>query len=181
MKDTLKLLGILFFGLLTAVIIYPFLHESGHSIAAVLLGAEVLAFNLFPLPNVLCSMTNMRDISIIIIGLNGLLFPIFFSAVMLKLFGNSFWNRYISFVINGISLLACMISITAVIFFYLGDPIENEDMTQILRIDPDGSRIILIFTVFLTIYLIIKIILEKPIQRCLAYFGVANHTECGAA
>ena len=84
MKDAVKLFGILFFGLLTAVIIYPFLHESGHLIAAVLLGAEVLEFNLFPLPNVLCDMTHMRDISIIIVGLNGLFFPISFSAVMLK-------------------------------------------------------------------------------------------------
>ena len=80
MKDAVKLFGILFFGLLTAVIIYPFLHESGHLIAAVLLGAEVLEFNLFPLPNILCNMANMSIVEKIIIGLNGLFLPIFFYA-----------------------------------------------------------------------------------------------------
>lgn len=181
MKDTVKLFGILFFGLLTAVIIYPFLHESGHSIAAVLLGAEVLEFNLFPLPNILCNMANMGIVEKIIIGLSGLFLPIFFSAVMLKMFGNSFWNRYISFVLNGISLLASIISATAVIFFYLGNPIENEDVTQILYISPNSGTIILILTIFSTIYLIIKIALDKTIQRCLAYFGLINKTKSGTA
>lgn len=181
MKDAVKLFGILFFGLLTAVIIYPFLHESGHLIAAVLLGAEVLEFNLFPLPNILCNMANMSIVEKIIIGLNGLFLPIFFSAVMLKMFGNSFWNRYISFVLNGISLLASIISAIAVIFFYLGNPVENEDVTQILYMSPNSGITILILTIFSTIYLIIKIALDKPIQRCLAYFGLINKTKSGTA
>lgn len=181
MKDAVKLFGILFFGLLTAVIIYPFLHESGHLIAAVLLGAEVLEFNLFPLPNVLCDMTHMRDISIIIVGLNGLFFPISFSAVMLKLFGDSFWVRYVSFVLNGISLFASIISVIAVVFFYLGNPMNNEDVTQILHICPNSGMIIIILTISLIIYLIIKTILEKPIRRCLAYFELTNKTKSGTA
>lgn len=174
MKDAVKLLGVLFFGLLTAVIIYPFLHETGHSIAAVLLGAEVLEFNLSPLPNVLCNMTNLRDVSITIVGLNGLLFPPFFSVVILKLFGNSFWGEYISFVLNGISLFASFLSVLAVIFFYLGNPIKNEDVTQILHIYPDSGIAILIIAIFITIYLMITIILRKPIQRCLEYFGLKS-------
>ena len=62
----------------------------------------MLEFNLFPLPNILCNLANMGIVEKIIIGLNGLFLPIFFSTVMLKMFGNSFWNRYISFVLNGI-------------------------------------------------------------------------------
>ena len=91
MKDTRKLLGILFFGLLTAVVIYPFLHETGHSIAAFLLGAEVLEFNLFPIPNVLCNMKNLPDNRIFLVGLDGLFFPVLFAAVIQKVFHNRFW------------------------------------------------------------------------------------------
>lgn len=181
MKDFIKFLFILFLGLLTAVIIYPFLHESGHSIAAVLLGAEVLEFDLFPIPSTLCNLVNMNTVEKIAIGLNGLFFPIFFSAAMLKMVGNSFWSQYISFVLNGISLLASIISFISVILFYLGKPIENEDVTQILHISPNSGMIILCLTVFLTIYLIIKIMFSNPIQRCLAYFGMKNKTKSDTA
>lgn len=170
MKDTRKLLGILFFGLLTAVVIYPFLHETGHSIAAFLLGAEVLEFNLFPIPNVLCNMKNLPDNRIFLVGLGGLFFPVLFAAVIQKVFHNRFWCEYVSFVLNGISLFASLLSVIAVGFFYLGKPIENEDVTQILHIFPDSGIAILIITIFITLYLVMTIIIGKPIRKCLAYF-----------
>lgn len=37
-------------GLFTAVILYPFLHESGHSLFAVALGGKVTEFNLCRFP-----------------------------------------------------------------------------------------------------------------------------------
>ena len=103
MKNTVKLLGVLFFGLLTAVIIYPILHESGHSVAAVLSGAEILEFNLFPFPNILCNMTNISNIGRVFIGLNGMILPVVFSAVISLLSKNkNFWIWYVTFILNGI-------------------------------------------------------------------------------
>ena len=43
MKVMIKLIGLLMTGLFVAVIIYPLLHELGHSIMAVLVGASVSA------------------------------------------------------------------------------------------------------------------------------------------
>ncbi len=48
MKDFLKIIGIILVGLFTAVIIYPMLHEAGHSLIALTVGADVVEFNLFP-------------------------------------------------------------------------------------------------------------------------------------
>lgn len=39
MKDILKCIGLLIVGLFVAVIVYPFLHETGHSIVALAVGA----------------------------------------------------------------------------------------------------------------------------------------------
>lgn len=173
MKDALKLLGILFWGLLTAVIIYPFLHESGHTLAAFLIGAKVVEFNLIPLPNVLCNMANISNSGIVFIGLNGMMLPII-SAVILKLFSNGFWLRYISFILNGISLLASIISIVAIIAFYFEMPMLNEDVTQTLEMYPNSIAFIFIFMIAVTVYLIIRLKIDKPIEKCLAYFEITK-------
>lgn len=181
MKDAVKLFGVLFWGLLTAVIIYPFLHESGHSVAAILAGAEILEFNLFPLPNVLCNMTNISDIGRIFIGLNGMLLPIIFSDVISLTFKKkNFWIRYVAFVLNCISILSAFVSLLAAISFCLGRTIINEDVTQILEMYSNSIAFISIFVIAITVYLIVRLKLDKPIEKCLAYFGLTK-TKSGTA
>ncbi len=171
MKDLIKLAGILFLGLLTAVFIYPFLHETGHSAAALLLGTQVLEFNLLPFPNVLCNMTSISKIGIAFTGLNGTVFPIAFSFVISRLSENkSFWIWYITFILNGIGLLSTAISVTAVFLFNIGRPIANEDITQILQFIPNSSFYVLLLMTAIAVRLIIKIKSDKPIKKCLAYF-----------
>ena len=172
MKHRLKLFGILFLGLVTAAVIYPFLHEFGHAAAAVLLGAEVLEFNMFPDPYILCNMRNLSEGRVIIVGLSGLICPVIFSGIFLRLFGGCFWNRYVSFLLRLISVLAFAISAAAVILNHFGTPIKNDDVTQILYMYPDSGIMIFTLSVFLSIYLIIEIILDKPVKRCFAYFGL---------
>ena len=65
MKDILKYLGLFFVGLFVAIIIYPFLHEAGHSMAAILVGAKVIDFNLLPLPYVTCEVSSLNTIIMI--------------------------------------------------------------------------------------------------------------------
>ncbi len=45
-KDGLKAVILTATGLLTAVLIYPFLHETGHSLAALSVGARVNEFTI---------------------------------------------------------------------------------------------------------------------------------------
>lgn len=175
MKDVAKLSGVLFFGLLTAVIIYPFLHETGHSVAAVLSGAEILEFNLFPFPNIFCNMTNISNIGRIFIGLNGMILPVVFSAVISLLSKNkNFWIWYITFILNGIGLLSTVISIAAIFLFNIGKPIANEDITQVMQAVPSCNIFILFLMSAITIWLIVKIKFDKPLEKCLAYFGLTK-------
>lgn len=175
MKDAVKLLGVLFFGLLTAVIIYPFLHESGHSVAAVLSGVEILEFNLFPFPNVLCNMTNISNIGRVFIGLSGMIFPIVFSAVISLLSKNkNFWIWYVTFILKGIGLLSTVMSIAAIFLFNIGKPIANEDVTQVMQDIPNSNIFILFLMSAITMWLIIKIKFDKPLEKCLAYFGLTK-------
>ena len=67
-KDVLKLALIIGIGFFMALIGYPFLHESGHIVASVLVGAEVLELTLFPVPSVLCDVTGVDTIGLVIIG-----------------------------------------------------------------------------------------------------------------
>lgn len=41
-------------GLTAATVIYQFLHESGHSVAALIVGGKIVEYHLFPIPYVLC-------------------------------------------------------------------------------------------------------------------------------
>lgn len=48
-SDFLNIIGMVILGITVAVLIYPFLHEAGHSLAAFLVGAEVVEVEILPL------------------------------------------------------------------------------------------------------------------------------------
>lgn len=171
MKDAIKLSGILVIGLLTAIIIYPVLHESGHSVAAILFGADVVEFNLFPLPNVLCNMGSVNKIGIVITGIGGMIMPLFISVVIPV---KRFWLWYTALILKGISLFSLIISTVAIILYQLGTPMINEDITQVLNIWNDGWIACLIISVLLSALIVISIIRRKPLQRLFKYFEINN-------
>lgn len=82
MKDIIKLIAITVTGFFIAVIFYPFLHEGGHSLAAVIVGAKVEEFNLYPLPNVLCNVQSVGTMGLVIIGISGMLFRFLITAII---------------------------------------------------------------------------------------------------
>lgn len=67
MKNIFKYLSLFFMALFTSVIVYPFFHEAGHSVAAVLVGGKVEEFCLFPLPYVACNVIGVEKSGNIII------------------------------------------------------------------------------------------------------------------
>lgn len=169
MKDILKVIGLLFVGLIMAIIVYPILHETGHSVITILMGGEVVEFELFPLPYVLCNIRTVSDFGHVIIGLSGMLLPFAISTVIRS---KNFWIWYSNFVLKGICILSFAISMIAVICYAAGHPMANEDITQVLDVWSGG--IWLCFALFLCaiIFAIVIIAKEHPIQRCLNYFEV---------
>ena len=73
MKLALIFFALLILGMVTVLIIYPFLHESGHSLAVVLLGGSVESFNILPVPYISCQMKEYNKIDFLIVGFSGML------------------------------------------------------------------------------------------------------------
>ena len=169
MKDALKCFGLLAVGLLTAIFLYPFLHEFGHTIAAIVFGRQVCGFRLFPIPSVMCEMDVTNKISIIVVGFSGMLLPYLLSLISPR---KNFWVWYLWLIISGICLLSFSVSIAGVILYATGSPMANEDITQIMRFTEEYYVLYPAILIVLSIIRTVQIVRTKPIKRCMKYFGV---------
>lgn len=169
MKDILKYLGLFFVGLFVAIIIYPFLHEAGHSIAAILVGANVREFNLLPLPYVTCEVSNLNTTSMILIGLAGMFLPTLISIIVRP---TSFWFWYCNLVMKIICLLSFVISLIAMLLYLFGVTIKNEDIVQVIDIWNNGVFILILTMALSMIGIIRSIIKQKPLIKIMDYFKV---------
>ena len=114
MKDILKCAGLLAVGLFVAVIAYPFLHESGHFLAALFLGEKVVDYSIFPTPYVICKMSLLSEFNVVLIGLAGMYLPMIITFIVRP---KSFWLWYGVLVTKGICLLSFAISFISSILF----------------------------------------------------------------
>lgn len=171
MKDILKCIGLLIVGLFVAVIGYPFLHETGHSIVALLVGAKVIDFSLSPLPYVTCEIATSNKFEIILIGLAGMYLPMIFSLIIRP---KSFWFWYMSLLIKGICLLSFVISLVSIILYNFGIKVSNEDVVQIIDIWLEGDLIIAILMILSMVIVIYSIIKQRPLSRIIEYFEIPS-------
>lgn len=124
MKDVLKLFEIASIALVTAVIIYPLLHESGHTLAIMLNGGNLYEIHLFPTPCVVSGYDTFEAETICFIGISGILFP---PLVALTVKTKRFWLWLIGTVIKCISALSFAISYIAILCYEYGMVWHNED------------------------------------------------------
>ena len=169
MKDVLKCFGLLAVGLLTAIFLYPFLHELGHTIAVIIFGSEVSEFRLFPLPSVLCEMDITNQFALVFVGFGGMLFPYVLSVASP---GKHFWIWYLWTILSGICLLSFAISITGIFLYKFGSPIANEDITRVMEHADEYYTLYLGILIVLTIVRVVQLIRSKPIKRCMKEFDV---------
>lgn len=168
MKDTLKVVGMTLIGFFVALIVYPFLHEAGHSIAAVMLGGECVEFRLFPLPYMVCNAAGMESGSLIIVGLSGLLLPFLISLVIRSRF---FYLWYASVLLRGISILSFVISAVVVLLHWGGVAVPNDDITQVLDLWQGGASWIFAGALLFTAILITVTVRERPLKRIVSAFA----------
>ncbi len=169
MKDILKYAGLFFVGLFVAIIIYPFLHEAGHSMMAILVGAKVMDFNLLPLPYITCEMSSLNAISIILIGLAGMFVPALISIIVRP---EPFWLWYCNLVIKFICLLSFAISFVAIVLYLFGVTIKNEDIIQVIDIWDNGVFVLIITMVLSMIGIVRSIMIQRPLLKIMNYFKV---------
>lgn len=166
MKMSLNLAMVLFLGLFIAVLGYPFLHELGHGMVAILMGASVEEFRLFPVAYVSCNVHGIGGFGQVLIGVSGMLFP-FICGI--TIYCKNFWLWYMALVLNTISIIAFTISIVGC-FLFENNPIKNNDITQILTINVVPKIFWIIAFSVLIIWSAFRIINSRPITRCDNYF-----------
>lgn len=171
MKDILKCIGLLIVGLFVAVIGYPFLHETGHSIVALLVGGKVIDFNFLPLPYVTCEISIANKFEIILIGLAGMYLPMIFSLIIRP---KSFWLWYMSLLIKGICFLSFIISLVSIILYNIGIKVLNEDVVQIIDIWLEGDLILAILMILSMFIVICSIIKQRPLSGFIKHFELPS-------
>lgn len=158
-----RVIGVFLTGLLTAVLIYPVLHESGHSAAVIFAGGKVCEFNIFPLPYITCDASEINLSGMIMIGISGMLFPLLLSWLI---YMKNFWLWLIGLYLNYICLLSFLISLYVCVKYIAGKPMANEDITRVLELCPEtGGVWIFVFTMLIA-GIIVQVARSKPIQRC---------------
>ena len=151
-------------GLFTAVILYPFLHESGHSLFAIAFGGKITEFNLFPLPNIVCNIAGLESRTVAFIGLGGLLFPLIFTTLVNV---KNFWAWLIGIYISFITFLSYLISLYGCIAYAYGTPVVNEDVTQIIDLYPNAFSGLIILLIALMGVVAFQVVKSKGLQRYL--------------
>ena len=171
MKCFLKMTGLVIAGLLTAIIIYPFLHEAGHSLIAMLLGAKITEFNLIPIPYVVCEISAVDISGQMLIGLGGIIIPFILSMALNPRW---FWTWLTCMILRGISVYSVILSIIAILFHINGVSWKNEDIIQVLEIFPNGTWLFLIVLCIMGTYGFMRLLKEKLFTRCIEYFDTCE-------
>lgn len=167
MKDGIKVFGILLIGVLVAIVIYPFLHELGHTLAALFTGSTVYEFRLFPIPYVMCSGAEMSGFESAIIGVSGMILPFIISLLFNS---KKFWLWLFSFYLRGISTLAFALSYIAVLCYESEIIWENEDIVKTIELSGISSSVWLVMMLLLFCISASIIYFNKPIRRIETFF-----------
>ena len=168
-SDFLNIIGMVILGITVAVLIYPFLHEAGHSLAAFLVGAEVVEVEILPLPYVMCNVASLTNGQQIAIGVSGMLFPLLITVLIPRKW---FWSWYVRFVLLFISFLAFAISAVTLILPNGATINPQDDMLRVVSL-LSGSEMILKLCLIVGIALIVVLtILDRPAKTIYRKFGV---------
>ena len=166
MKYYFKLFMLLPVGLTTAIIIYPFVHETSHSICALLFGADIVNFALFPLPNVTCNSSALSALQLFFIAVGGPLIPFILSVAIRS---TNFWINYIKGLMIGISSLSFVISILGFLFDWKIVK-EQDDIVRCASLLPNGVTISIIICSIGIAVAICELVRMKKSHNCHKYF-----------
>ena len=155
MKYIVKGFHLILIGLFTAIILYPLLHEAGHSIMAILVGAKVTELNLLPIPNIVCEVSEVERVGVVLIGLGGMFIPAIISmAIQSQIF--VIW--YTNMMMRGICLLSFVISFIMAVLNEFGIVDEGEDIIQVIKVWDCDVYIILSLILVAIIIIVYSII-----------------------
>lgn len=153
---------LLIVGLLTAGVGYPLLHEMGHVLAALCVGAAVKEVYLLPTASVLCRMPS-APVGIVAVGLGGPLFPCVAATLLPH---RRFWGWFVRYILLTVCLMALVTAAAATVCFQVGYPLPQEDVTQILQHVPQALPLLYGVTVAALTAMAVLWVRARPISRC---------------
>ena len=162
----IKLIGMCAIAMFTVRFIYPSLHEVGHFLAAVLVGAEVVEVSVFPVPCVSMFVDPYDSLGRAVIGMCGMIFPMICIMIRPKQFISSIVVCTILFV----NALAWLLSCVALVADRLGFRWEGEDVITVVR-NMEGSEIGAFLFCLAALIISLHVLLNRRIlSRILSFF-----------
>ncbi len=169
MKDLFRTFLLIAVGLMAAIIVYPFLHEMGHAVTALIVGTKVSDIQFLPVPSTVCQINTSNQLQIIAIGFGGIILPFLVTALKPP---KRFIAWYLWFAIKGICILSFAISLWTIIFHRTGLKIATDDMNQVMSFFPEYKVLYCIVILALLIIAATQEVCSNPIKICMQYFGV---------
>ena len=165
MKSLKQAVCFLLVGLLCTVIIYPLLHELGHSLAAIALGGEIVQLSWLPIPSVLCKMNSPNTSPNVIVGLSGMILP---ALLCIFVRSNRFWVWYLVFIMKLTAAWSLVLAGLSVFLFQKGITLPNDDMAIILERAPDQWWIYALLIILLFLAVCLSVGKSKPVRRIIS-------------
>lgn len=161
-----KLVWMYLTAMFTAIFIYPVLHELGHFLAAIVVGADIVNLSVFPSPYLSLLLDNPEPAKQVTIGMFGMMFPVMLGMIK----PNKLTSSTVVYTVRLVNIFAWLLSCIAIVMNHLGSCWENEDIITVIRSVGGGETAIFIFCVGVFGFCLFVFFKEKPARRMISFF-----------
>ncbi len=162
----IKLVWMYMIAIFTALFVYPLLHESGHFLAGLLMGADIIEMSVFPMPYVSMLVDPFDPFEHSVIGMCGMIFPMVCIVFRPRHFVSSIVVGTIAFV----NALAWLLGCVALVADHLGFCWKNEDVITVIHSMEGVETGAFCFCVAVLIVSFCALFSRNYVQRILSFF-----------
>lgn len=152
--------------LATVVIIYPFLHEMGHYLVALFVGAEIVEISFFPISYVEVLLPHQNVFGQAIVGMAGMLFPMIICFVKPR----RLTECTIVYTILLTNILAWLFSCSSIVAKTFGWKWSNEDVLTVITCMGGGELVLFLLCSLLLITCVYVFAKSRPLSRMMSFF-----------
>lgn len=152
---------------LVMLILYPALHEAGHAITAVIVGARVTGIEVFPVAHTDIDAGQCSRAELIAVAMSGGIAPL---LVLLCLPRRFYYVYYVALTVALISASSALTSLIYVWQFFSGTENAYDDAVGVLSRYPDARYIVLAILAVQLSASLMYCFLSKPLDRMTAVF-----------
>lgn len=165
-KIVCQIAVLMIIALFIMLILYPMLHESGHVLAALLIGINPTRVEFIPNAHVVIPLKEYSLSQATLMISAGLWFPL---IVIAMLHGNYYlyFSRLTVLLLTLVSAISSMVSVLRLPY---GGEDALDDITQLLRLFPEQREFVIILLFLMIALLTIAVLLSHPLRRMVGFF-----------